>query len=209
VDLVGRDQVFRWGGVASGAILVAFGIVVIVLAINGHHTVTTELKQQKITGTPDMTPTAIKAAGAKAGLKNVDYPTCTVAGHAVDTGAEARCFAEYMNIHALEATGGYVYAEMGIYTAKPDTPKAQLEPGGGTDNVSYAQTDPKTGQPVSNAARNVWITETALSTALNTSYMATQLSLFSLVVGIALILAGIGFGVLALGATAPTSTKPK
>jgi hypothetical protein len=33
--------------------------------------------------------------------------------------------------------------------------------------------------------------------------MATQLSLFSLVVGIALILAGIGFIILALGATAP------
>ena len=57
--------------------------------------------------------------------------------------------------------------------------------------------------PVQNAARNVWVTETALSTALNTSYMATQLSLFSLVVGIALILAGIGFVILALGATAP------
>jgi hypothetical protein len=35
--------------------------------------------------------------------------------------------------------------------------------------------------------------------------MATQLSLFSLVVGIALILAGIGFVILALGATAPRS----
>jgi hypothetical protein len=34
--------------------------------------------------------------------------------------------------------------------------------------------------------------------------MATQLSLFSLVVGIALILAGIGFVVLAAGATART-----
>ena len=40
----------------------------IVLAIGGHNTVTTELKQQKITGTPDMTPTAIKAAGTKASL---------------------------------------------------------------------------------------------------------------------------------------------
>ena len=40
-------------------------------------------------------------------------------------------------------------------------------------------------------------TETALATALNVSYMATQLSLFSLVVGIALLLAGIGFTVLA------------
>jgi hypothetical protein len=200
---VSRNQVFRWGGVVAGAVLIVFGIVVIVLALNGHHTVTNELKQQNITGTPDMTPTAIQAAGTKAGLKDVSYPTCTVAGESIDTGSEARCFAQYMNIHALEATGGYVYSEMGIYTAKPDAPKSQLLPGGGTNNPEYAQTDPKTGQPVQNAARNIWVTETALSTALNTSYMATQLSLFSLVVGIALILAGIGFIVLALGATTP------
>ena len=203
-----RDRVFRWGGVASGVILIAFGIVVIVLAINGHNTVTTELKQQKITGTPDMSPTAIKAEGTKAGLKNVSYPTCTVAGQAIDTGARARCFAQYMNIHALLATGGFVYSEMGIYQAKPDAPKSQLEPGGGTNNTTYALTDPKTGQPVQNGARTVWVTETALSTALNTSYMATQLSLFSLVVGIALILAGVGFVVLALGATRPKGSGP-
>jgi hypothetical protein len=187
--------------------LIVFGVVVIVLALNAHNTVTSELEQQKITGTPDMTPSAIEAEGAKAGLKDVGYPTCTVAGQTIDTGSEARCFAQYMNIHALEATGGYVYSEMGIYTAKPDAPKAQLEPGGGTNNSAYAQTDPQTGQPVQNAARNVWVTETALSTALNTSYMATQLSLFSLVVGIALILAGIGFVILALGATAPRPTR--
>ena len=198
-----RDRILRLGGVASGAILVGFGIVVIVLALDGHQTVTTQLKQQKITGTPDMTRTAIRAEGEKAGLKNVSYPTCSVAGKPIDTGARARCFAEYMNIHALVATGGFVYSERGTYTAKPDAPKSQLAPGGGTSNAAYAATDPKTGQPLQNPARNVWVTETALSTALNTSYMATQLSLFSLVVGIALILAGIGFGLLALGATAP------
>lgn len=198
-----RDQIFRWGGVISGAILFAFGIVVIVLAVNGHSTVTSELKQQKITGSPDMTPSAIKAAGEEAGLQNVSYPSCTVAGRSVDTGNEARCFAEYMNIHALEATGGFVYSEMGRFAAKPGTPKSQLEPGGGTNDPASAQTDPKTGQPVENGARNLWVTETALATALNTSYMATQLSLFSLVVGIALVLAGVGFVVLALGATAP------
>lgn len=192
-------QVLQIGGVISGVVLIAFGIVVIVLAINGRNTVHDELQQQQITGTPDMTPTAIKAEGAKAGLENVSYPTCTVAGEAVDTGNEARCFAQYMNIHALEATGGFTYSQMGIYTAKPGTPKAQLEPGGGTSNAQYAQTDPKTGQPVQNASRNVWVTETALSTALNVSYMATQLSLFSLVVGIALLLAGVGFIVLAAG----------
>ena len=195
-----RERVFKIGGLIAGAVLIAFGIAVIALAINGHSTVQSELKKQQIVGTPDMTPTAIKAEGAKAGLKNVDYPTCTVAGQTVDTGSEARCFAQYMNIHALEATGGYTYAQMGQYEAKPDTPKAQLAPGGGTSNPQYAQTDPKTGQPVQNGARTVWVTETALSTALNVSYMATQLALFSLVVGVALLLTGVGFIVLALGA---------
>jgi hypothetical protein len=200
---VKRHQVFRWGGAISGGILIAFGVAVIVLSLNGHRTVTDELKQQQITGTPDMTPQAIQAEGEKAGLKNVDYPSCSVAGEKIDTGSEARCFAQYMNIHALEATGGYVYSQMGIYTAKPGTPKSELLPGGGTNNAANAQIDPKTGQPVQNAARNIWVTETALSTALNTSYMATQLSLFSLVVGVALILSGIGFIVLAFGATSP------
>jgi hypothetical protein len=191
-------RALRIGGIASGVVLIAFGIAVIVLAINGRNTVHNELKQQQITGTPDMTPAAIQAEATKAGLKNVTYPTCDVAGNAVDTGSEARCFAQYMNVHALEATGGYTYSQMGIYTAKPDTPKSQLEPGGGTNNVQYAQTDPKTGQPVQNGSRQVWVTETALSTALNMSYMATQLALFSLVVGIALLLTGIGFVVLAV-----------
>jgi hypothetical protein len=52
---------------------------------------------------------------------------------------------------------------------------------------------------VSNGARNVWVTETALSTALNMSYMAEQLSLFSIIIGVALVLAGLGFGILAIG----------
>ena len=34
-------------------------------------------------------------------------------------------------------------------------------------------------------AANLWITETALSTALNVSYMAEQLALFGIVVGVA------------------------
>ena len=174
------------------------------LAINGQHTVKSELKQQQITGTPDMSPAAIKAEGEKAGLKNVTYPSCDVAGKPIDSGSRARCFAQYMNIHALEATGGFVYSQMGQYEAKPDAPKSELAEGGGTSNPQYAVTDPKSGRPVSNGARNVWVTETGLATALNMSYMATNLALFSLVVGIALILAGIGFIILALGALAPS-----
>jgi hypothetical protein len=43
------------------------------------------------------------------------------------------------------------------------------------------------------------VTETALATALNMSYMAEQLALFGIVVGVALLLTGIGFVVLSLG----------
>ena len=43
------------------------------------------------------------------------------------------------------------------------------------------------------------MTATALTTALNMSYMAEQLALFGIVVGFALLLSGIGFLVLALG----------
>jgi hypothetical protein len=189
-------------------VLIAFGIVVIVLALVGHNTVKNELEQQQITGTPDMTPAAITAEVNKAGLKNVKIPSCDVAGKAITSGSDARCFAQYMNVHALLSTGGYVYSQMGIYEAKPDTPKSQLEPGGGTNNTAYAQTDPRTGQPVQNGTRNVWVTETALSTALNVSYMATQLALFSLVVGVALLLTGVGFIVLALAALPRRAAAP-
>ena len=52
--------------------------------------------------TPALTAKAIKEAG----LRDVSAPTCSVAGEAIDTGPEAKCFADYMRIHALEATGG-------------------------------------------------------------------------------------------------------
>ena len=187
------------GGLIAAVVLVAFGAVAIVMSVDGRNTVGHELKQQQIVGAPDMTPAGIEAEAQKAGLKNIDLPTCSVANKAVDSGARARCFAEYMRIHALEATGGYVYSQMGIYVAKPGTPKADLMPGGGTDNTQFAAVDPKTKQPVQNGARNVWVTETALTTALDTSYLASRLALFGIVVGVALLLAGIGFGVLALG----------
>ena len=43
----------------------------------------------------------------------------------------------------------------------------------------------------------IWITETALATGLNVSYMAEQISIFGIVVGIALVLTGIGLVILA------------
>jgi hypothetical protein len=193
-------RIFEYGGIAASIVLVAFGIVTIILGVSGRSTVQSNLKQEQIVGTPDMTKSGIAAEAAQAKLpSSISLPSCNVAGKAITDGGRARCFAQYMRIHALEASGGYTYAQMGRYQARPTTPASQLAKGGGTDNPKYAVVDPKTKQPVANGVRNVWVTETALATALNTSYMAERLSLFSLVVGIALLLSGIGFAVLTIG----------
>jgi hypothetical protein len=89
---------------------------------------------------------------------------------------------------------------MGRFVAKPGTPKDQLTADGATSNPQYALIDKATKQPVASHARDIWVTETALATALNTSYMADRLGLFGIVVGVALLLSGIGFIVLAFAA---------
>ena len=159
----------------------------IALALNGRSTVHDSLKDEKIMGTPDMTPAAIKEEAAQAGLEDISLPSCSVAGKDINNGDRARCFSQYMRIHALEATGGLVYAEM---------PRYATDDGKGTNDAAKASKGPS-GRPLDNPARQIWITETALATALNVSYMADQLSLFSVVVGVALLLTGVGFIILA------------
>jgi len=178
------------GGILAAVVLVAFGIATIVMGANGRSTVNSNVAEQKIVGTPDMTPGGIKAQAAKSGLNvaTLTIPTCSAANKRVEDGASARCFAQYMKIHALEATGGQVYSQM---------PRYATANGKGTDVEALALK--AGGKAVPNQAREVWVQETALSTALNTSYMASQISLFGIVVGIALLLAGLGFGILAVG----------
>ena len=56
-----------------------------------------------------MTPDAIAAEAKEAAGKisaGIKLPTTGVAGETIDTGAEAKAFAQYMRIHALESTGG-------------------------------------------------------------------------------------------------------
>jgi hypothetical protein len=194
-------KLLEWGGFGAGAILVAFGVVAIAMGFSGRATVADSLKLEKIVGSADMTPALIAKEAKDAGLTNVaNMPTVDVAGKAIDNGTRARAFASYMRIHALEASGGFTYAQMGRFTAKPNAPKAELAVGGGTDNPQFAVIDATSKQPVANGVRNLWVTETALTTALNTSYMADRLGLFGIVVGIALLLSGIGFIVLAFAA---------
>ena len=190
---------FEIGGIVAAVVLVAFGIVAIVMGFNGRSTVQHSLKLEQIVGSSDMTPALIKAEAAQAGLKNFDVPSLSVADKPINNGARARAFAGYMRIHTLEATGGMTYAQMGRYTAKPGTPAKFTDGHGATNDAKYALLDAKTQRPVDNGLRNLWVTETALTTALNTSYMAEQLALFGIVVGVALLLTGIGFGILAIG----------
>jgi hypothetical protein len=185
-------RLFEVGGFVAGAVLIAFGVVAILMGINGRSTVRDSLALEKISGSEDMTPALIKKEAQEAGLTGITFPTKSVAGQSIDTGAEAKTFAEYMRIHALESTGGLTYAEMGRFATADGKPI-------GTNDASKAVTD-ESGEPVSNGARNVWVTETALTTALNMSFMAEQLALFGTVVGIALLLSGIGFIVLAYAA---------
>jgi hypothetical protein len=194
-------KIFEIGGLVAAAVLIVFGAVAISMGVSGRHTVNSSLANEYIVGSPDMTPAAIKAEAQKAGVASsvTVWPTKSVANQKIDTGSKARLMGEYMRIHTLEATHGFTYSQMGIYTAKPGTPKAQIMPGGGTDNSEFAAIDPQTKQPVQNGARQIWVTETALTTALNTSYMASQLGLFGIVVGIALLLSGFGFAILAIG----------
>jgi hypothetical protein len=194
-------KLFEIGGLVAAAVLIVFGAVAIAMGANGRATVNKSLQNEYIVGSPDMTPTAIKAEAKKAGVfaAVTDWPTKSVANQKINTGDQARAFAGYMRIHALEASGGLTYAQMGRYLAKPGAPAKFTDGQGGTSIDTYAAIDPKTKQPVDNGRRNVWVTETALTTALNTSYMASQLGLFGIVVGIALLLSGFGFAVLAIG----------
>jgi hypothetical protein len=192
-------KALEYGGMLAGVVLIAFGIGALVMSFNARNTVQDELAREHIVGSDDMSPSGIQPGIDEAGL-DVSAPSCDVAGEEITTGGEARCFSQYLRIHALEGSGGLTYAQMGRFLAADDP-----ENPAGTSDEAAALLDEE-GNPVPNSSRNTWVTATALSTALNQSYMAEQLSLFGIVVGIALILSGIGFLVLAIGGALRHST---
>ena len=190
-------KLFSIGGYLSAAVLIVLGVALIVVGIIGHSYVQDQLAREAIVGSPDMTPSQTNAAIKEAGLQGVSAPSCSVAGEKVDTGKEGKCFADYMRIHTLEATGGKTYAQM---------PRYATADGKGTNDAAEALKGPG-GAPQDNAARNIWVTETALTNALYTSYFAENVALFAIIVGIVMLLVGIGFVVITVyarrGATAP------
>ncbi|HLF68868.1 MAG TPA: hypothetical protein VI503_05935 [Gaiellaceae bacterium] len=187
------------GGFLAGAVLIVFGVVAIFLGVTGYTTTRDAIKAEGITFGSADDPAVAKYAEKWAGEQ-------------VTTGDQARAFAKIMREHTFESTGGLTYAEMGRFqsAAKPDDPA-------GTSDEAAAAKD-SSGQPVSNGARNIWVTETALTTALNVSYMAERLSVFGMVVGAALLLTGVGLVILAFAVfgrepaaatrKAPVTTQP-
>ena len=166
---------FKYGGIAASVVLIAFGAGSIAIGAWGISTVRDNLKQEQIYFGDHATDPAVPAG---------------LSGKQVRTGSQAHEFAGMMRKHALEATGGQVYAQMGRF----------LDPKGNpTSDESKAAKDPKTGQPVENGKRNLWVTETALTTALSMAYFGERVGVFGIVMGIALLLTGIGFLVLTLG----------
>jgi len=178
-----KRKLFEWGGIAAGIVLIAFGVAAIFMGVNGRNVVRDSIAEQKITATPD----AAEITNGK-----------LEPGQAIKTGADARAFADVMEFHALESTEGLRFAEMGRFL----TPSGEQT----SDEAEAAKTED--GRPVENGLRNLWVTETALTTALNMSYMAEQLALFGIVVGVALLLSGIGFIVLAVGGALRRRTEP-
>ncbi|MGE5596832.1 MAG: hypothetical protein ACM3S1_12470 [Hyphomicrobiales bacterium] len=161
-------SLFGFGGIIASLVLIAFGVAAIVIGYQGREEVRDTLAREHIVGTPDS-----------------DIP-----GQKVDTGSEARSFADTMREHTMKSTGGLTYSELPRYIG-PD--------GQGTNDANLAVKD-QFGKPLDNPLRNLWVTETALTTSLNTAYFAEQVGLFAIVMGTALVLTGAGFAVLTLGA---------
>jgi hypothetical protein len=173
-----RRRIWEIGGFVAGGLLILFGVVALFMGANGLNTTRDSIKAEGITFGSADDPAVAKYASQWAGQQ-------------VSNGDQARAFAKVMRMHTLEATGGLTYSQMGRYqsAAKPADQA-------GTNDETAAAKD-ASGQPVANGARNIWVTETALTTALNMSYMAERLSVFGLVVGVALFLTGLGLVILA------------
>ena len=168
----------RIGGYLSGGVLTVLGLAVIVLGVWGFAFTRDHIEREGISFGSIEDPAVAEHAP--------DW-----AGEPVDTGRKALAQAEIMREHTLSNTGGLTYAEMGRFqsAANPD------DPAGTNDEAEAAKDD--SGQPISNGARNIWVTETALATALDMGFMSEMLAIFSIVVGIALLLTGIGLVILA------------
>jgi hypothetical protein len=171
-------KIFWIGGLAAGALLIVLGAIWIWQGATARDEVHDTISREQIVGTPDMSPATFEGE-----VEGVAIPDCDVADEPITTGAEARCFADWMRVHALEGTGGDTFAEMGRFLDAD---------GNDVFNEAEAATDPDTGRPVTNPARDLWVTQRALATGLELAFVGEQVSLFSIATGVVFLIIGIG-----------------
>jgi cytoskeletal protein RodZ len=155
------NNLVKVGGYLSSLVLVLLGVVLIAVGFIGRGEVQDRLAQENIVATPDS----------------------EIPNESVDTGSEAKKFADTIREHTLQATGGKTYAEM---------PRAVYEENNEPVPEEEADQALASGEAINNPERQIWVTSTALTTALNTSFFAESVATFTIVVGFALLLIGIG-----------------
>ncbi len=163
--------------VIVGLVFLGAGIYTMVRGFDAKDQVRAELVAQNITTTED------------AAIPNAR----------VDDAATSDAMADIIGVHALEATGGRTYAELGRFHAAE---------GGDTNDETAAHKDSE-GNPVPNPLRNVAFQASALQTSLHTAHMAfnvadlgTGLGVLIAVLGLALGGIGVALGGLAIPALA-------
>ena len=114
----------------------------------------------------------------------------------VQDAATAHAMANIIGVHALEATDGKTYAEMGRFLT-PD--------GGDTSDETQALKD-EAGNPVANPLRNVAFQASALQTSLHTSHMAFDVA--DLVIGLGAMVVVLGFAFIGIGIALGGLTNP-
>lgn len=150
--------------------LMAGGVFALNLSITGRNEARDKLVAEKIITTED-----------------AEIPNTPVTDHKA-----AHAMADVIQKHALEASGGLTYAEMGRYVSKANP----TDPAGTSDETE-ALIDEATGRPVPNPIRNVAFQANALRSALLSSALAFHLAELGMGVGVFLIVTGLmGLGLL-------------
>ena len=139
------------------------GVFTVVRGLDARNQVQTELAAAKITTPED----------------------ASIPNAAVTDKATAESMANIIDHHAMEATGGLTYSEMGRF-ATPDA-----DPAGTNDSAAAAKD--AAGKPLPNNARNTAFQASMLRTSLFSSIMAFEIA--TLVVGLGIMLAAIGIAI--------------
>ncbi len=167
-------RIFPIALVVVGLAFVGGGIYATIRGLDARAEVRAQLLAQNITTTPD-----------------AEIPNARVAD-----AATAHAMANVIGKHALEATGGRTYAEMGRFLT-PD--------GGETSDEEQALKD-ENGNPVPNPLRNVAFQAATLQTALHTSHLAFNVA--ELVIGLGVFITALGVVIGGIGVALGGLTIP-